>query len=231
MSRAAADGSGGGRRGVFIGRLRRDGDWRNATNSLVWLTAGAGAAFILLVNAFHGSLRDIAFEIELRSADDANLAGVSRDPGRDGSHLDCHVGLCRRLAGRAHRAIACSDRAARFAGRSKSAPDHGRGNCCARQCCPVCPASQSSQACLGCGDARPRHHSGAAGHARLCAPARPIKSGNPLPRVFCPNPADRPLLVQSYSRLQGWISSDVGGGRANAVTRTRPHARTFRSRP
>jgi 4-hydroxybenzoate polyprenyltransferase len=35
----------------------------NATNSLVWLTAGAGAAFILLVNAFHGSLRDIAFEI------------------------------------------------------------------------------------------------------------------------------------------------------------------------
>lgn len=35
----------------------------SATNLLVWLTAGAGAAFILLVNAFHGSLRDIAFEI------------------------------------------------------------------------------------------------------------------------------------------------------------------------
>ncbi len=33
------------------------------TNSLVWLTAWAGAAFILLVNAFHGSLRDIQFEI------------------------------------------------------------------------------------------------------------------------------------------------------------------------
>jgi 4-hydroxybenzoate polyprenyltransferase len=31
--------------------------------SLVWVTAGAGAAFILLVNGFHGSLRDIPFEI------------------------------------------------------------------------------------------------------------------------------------------------------------------------
>jgi hypothetical protein len=35
----------------------------NTTNSLVWLTAASGAAFILLVNAFHGSLRDIQFEI------------------------------------------------------------------------------------------------------------------------------------------------------------------------
>ena len=34
-----------------------------ATNALVWLTAGAGAAFILLVNAFHGSLRDIEVEL------------------------------------------------------------------------------------------------------------------------------------------------------------------------
>jgi 4-hydroxybenzoate polyprenyltransferase len=32
-------------------------------NPLVWLTAGAAAAFILLVNAFHGSLRDIEIEI------------------------------------------------------------------------------------------------------------------------------------------------------------------------
>jgi 4-hydroxybenzoate polyprenyltransferase len=32
-------------------------------NALVWLTAGAGAAFILLVNAFHGSLRDIEVEL------------------------------------------------------------------------------------------------------------------------------------------------------------------------
>jgi 4-hydroxybenzoate polyprenyltransferase len=30
---------------------------------LVWMTAGAGAAFILLVNAFHGGLRDIADDI------------------------------------------------------------------------------------------------------------------------------------------------------------------------
>ena len=35
----------------------------SATNSLVWLTAGAGAAFILLVNSFHGSLRDIEVEL------------------------------------------------------------------------------------------------------------------------------------------------------------------------
>jgi 4-hydroxybenzoate polyprenyltransferase len=34
-----------------------------ALTPLVWLTAGAGAAFILLVNAFHGSLRDIEVEI------------------------------------------------------------------------------------------------------------------------------------------------------------------------
>jgi 4-hydroxybenzoate polyprenyltransferase len=32
-------------------------------NAVTWLTAGAGAAFILLVNAFHGSLRDIEVEI------------------------------------------------------------------------------------------------------------------------------------------------------------------------
>lgn len=33
---------------------------------LVWLTAAAGALFILLVNGFHGSLRDIEVEIALR---------------------------------------------------------------------------------------------------------------------------------------------------------------------
>lgn len=32
-------------------------------SALVWLTAGTGAAFILLVNAFHGSLRDIEIEL------------------------------------------------------------------------------------------------------------------------------------------------------------------------
>lgn len=35
-------------------------------NALVWATAGAGAAFILLVNSFHGSLRDIEVELEHR---------------------------------------------------------------------------------------------------------------------------------------------------------------------
>ena len=37
-----------------------------APNTLAWLTAGAGAAFILLVNAFHGSLRDIEVEMPCR---------------------------------------------------------------------------------------------------------------------------------------------------------------------
>jgi hypothetical protein len=32
-------------------------------NALVWLTAAAAASFILLVNAFHGSLRDIEVEL------------------------------------------------------------------------------------------------------------------------------------------------------------------------
>ena len=37
-----------------------------AQTPLVWVTAGAGAAFILFVNAFHGSLRDIEVEIGSR---------------------------------------------------------------------------------------------------------------------------------------------------------------------
>ncbi len=37
-----------------------------ALTPLVWLTAGTGAAFILLVNGFHGSLRDIEVEIGLQ---------------------------------------------------------------------------------------------------------------------------------------------------------------------
>jgi 4-hydroxybenzoate polyprenyltransferase len=66
--------------------------------ALVWPTAATGAAFILLVNAFHGCLRDIDVENRVRSAHDADLARLSRHRRRFGPHLEGDVGVFRLLA-------------------------------------------------------------------------------------------------------------------------------------
>ena len=99
----------------LTGRLpARRGHGEQRPNSLVWLTAGAGAAFILLVNGFPRLAARHSGRDRLRSADDANLARVSRI--QEGTvHISTAMSAyAERLAGRANRVIACSDFSARF---------------------------------------------------------------------------------------------------------------------